>query len=341
MKRSPILLRMRSRARHMLTPGTAGLLAVVLFALPTALASNHSDDHKAAPVAALAAAKQPRCFGAASRDSKVRCDNPALRYKVVPTPDDALLLPNAPCDPVYNSTPYVCEFGAPVDEADGTVVLLGDSHATHWRGALIGVAEAYNWHGVSMTRSGCTFSKAEPRLPGKLKQECIDWRLDVYEYFSEHPEVRTVFISQHPGHIVVPPGRTEHGAKLRGFRDAWKALPDTVKHIVVIRDTPYVKTATADCVTKALRHHDDASAVCALPLRQSLKEDAAADAAARYPMPGLRVADMTSYMCSTSSCYPVVGGVLTHKDLGHITAVFSTTLGPFLLRKVRAFGVKI
>lgn len=341
MKRSPILLRMRSRAWHLLTPGTAGLLAVVLFALPTALASDNSDGPKAVPVAASAAAKQPRCFGAASRDGKVRCDNPGLRYEVVPTPDDALLLPNAPCDPVDNSKPFVCGFGAPVDEADGTVVLLGDSHATHWRGALIGVAEAYNWHGVSMTRSGCTFSKAEPRLPGKLKQECIDWRVDVYNWFAQHPEVRTVFISQHPGNIVVPPGQTEHGAKLRGFRDAWRAFPDTVKHIVLIRDTPYVKFDTPDCVTRALRRHEDAGVVCELPLSRSLKEDAAAVAAARYPMPGLRVADMTSYMCSTSSCYPVVGGALTHKDLGHITAVFSTTLAPFLLRKVRAFGVKI
>src|SRR3954452_2615246 len=117
------------------------LLAAALLALPAALASS-----------------PPRCFGAASRDPVHPCHNPALRYKVIPTPDNAVLYPNAPCDPVYQSVPYQCTFGLDEDKASGTIALLGDSHATHWRGAIIKGAEAHTWHRVSMTRPGRTFS---------------------------------------------------------------------------------------------------------------------------------------------------------------------------------------
>ncbi|MDX6663922.1 MAG: hypothetical protein QOG68_128 [Solirubrobacteraceae bacterium] len=334
----PMLRRMRSPVRQLLTPAAAGLLGAALLALPSALASHAPAAH---PVAASAAAKQPRCFGAASRDPEHPCRNPALRYKVIPTPDDALISPNAPCDPDYQATPHTCAFGLAENKAKGTVLLIGDSHAVHWRGALIVVATAYHWRGLSMTRTGCTFSQAEPVLPGNLKQQCIDWRKQVYAWLTAHPEVRTIFISQHPGNVVVPPGKTERQTKLEGFRDAFRALPDTVRHVVVIRDTPYVGVKNFDCVRHAITNHKDAGRVCAIPASHAIKVDDAADAVARYPMPGLKVADLNKYQCDASLCYPVVGGALTHKDTGHITAVFSTTLGPYLLRTVRSFGIRI
>lgn len=332
-----ILQPMRARARQLLTPGSAALLAAAVFALPAALASDAGPE----PPRASASAKTPRCFGAASRDTVTRCRNPALRTRVIPKPYDAVLLPNAPCEPIYNTTPFQCEFGQAVEESKGTIALLGDSHATHWRGGLIEVSKHYDWHGISLTRSGCTFSTAEPVLPGKLKQECLDWRAQVYQWFTDNPQVRTVFISQHPGKVVVPRGSTEQATKRRGFREAWKLLPDSVKHIVIIRDTPYVSSKTPDCINAAMKRKLDAGRACALPRSRALKVDDAAEAAKGFSLPGLRVIDMTNYLCSTKECFPVVGGALTHKDQGHITAIFSATTGPFLLRKVRSFGIKI
>jgi hypothetical protein len=326
---------MRQLGRHLLTPSGAALLAAAALGLPAAFAADGPTPQ------ASAAANPPRCFGAASRDVVKPCHNPALRYKVIPKPEDAVLLPNAPCEPIFESVPYQCTFALDEKKAKGTIALLGDSHATHWRGALIKVAAAYKWHGVSMTRSGCPFSTAEPRLPGKLKQECIDWRTNVYRWFKDHPEVRTVVISQHRGDIVVPKGQTEYWTKMHGFRDAWRLLPDSVRHIVIIRDTPYVTNDTDDCVSKALRKHQDAGVECALPRSRSLRQDVAAEAAVRYEIPGLRLIDMTNYMCDSSKCFAVVGGALTHKDLGHITTVFSDSMGPFLLRKIRALGIKV
>ena len=39
-------------------------------------------------------------------------------------------------------------------------------------------------------------------------------------------------------------------------------------------------------------------------------------------------------MCDRRRCFPVVGGVLVHKDGSHLTTPFATSLGPFLLRSV-------
>lgn len=331
--RAPILPHMRRRPLLATLAATAAAGA----ALPLALAA---DGDRVATTAA-APAQKLRCFGGPSRDVVKPCRNPALATKVFPTPADAVLYPNAECKPVVRSVPYQCLFGAPLERAKGTVALVGDSHATHWRSALLDVAKAYGWHGVSMTRAGCPLSKAEPVLPRRLKQDCLDWRKQVFAWFRANPQVRTVFVSQYAGRVVVPPGKTEQQVQREGYRDAWRALPDTVKHVVVIRDTPYVSFRTFACINRAIRRKQNAGERCARPREVALKRDYAAEAAERYDVPGVRVVDMTRFFCSQTRCFPVVGGALTHKDEGHITLVFGETLGPFLLRKVRALGIKI
>jgi hypothetical protein len=44
------------------------------------------------------------------------------------------------------------------------------------------------------------------------------------------------------------------------------------------------------------------------------------------------VVDLTPHFCGRRRCFPVVGGVLVHKDTDHLTRRFSRTLGPYLLR---------
>ena len=331
---APILPRMRRARSPLVLLALAGGLA----ALPAALAA---DGDRTPTARAAAPVQKMRCFGAPTRDTVKPCRNPALDARVFPTPDDALLYPNAACDPIAGSEPYQCLFGRPLEKAKGTVALIGDSHATHWRSALLDVAEDYGWHGVSMTRAGCTFSEAEPILPAKLKRECLEWREQVHAWLAANPQVRTVFVSQHPGAVVVPEGSTERRTKLRGFRAAWRRMPDTVRHIVVIRDTPYVTFKTFDCIDRVRSRGGNAGERCAIPRRRALKRDHAAEAAVNSGRGGVRVVDMTRFFCSTRQCFPVVGGASTHKDPGHITLVFGETLGPFLLRKVRALGIRI
>jgi len=38
------------------------------------------------------------------------------------------------------------------------------------------------------------------------------------------------------------------------------------------------------------------------------------------------------FQCSARFCFPVIGGVLVHKDIDHITRTFAETLAPYLQR---------
>jgi hypothetical protein len=140
----------------------------------------------------------------------------------------------------------------------------------------------------------------------------------------------------HLGHTTIRvqtrPGQSEFEAEVDGYQRAWRALPRSVKHIVVVRDTPYVPVGTMDCVERAMDRHQRAGARCAVP--RGIAPDAAAVAARRMRDPRIRVVDLNRFICDRRRCYPVVGGVLVFKDLDHLTPLFATTLGPFLDRRV-------
>jgi hypothetical protein len=271
---------------------------------------------------------QPRCFGAASRDPRRACVNRALRLSVVPSPRAARRARNAACTRAGRTgLVSVCAFGVAPSQAASTIALVGDSHAQHWRGALEVVAQARRWRGLSITRSGCPYTTAVPVLPGRRRSlDCMTWNTQLRAWFGAHPEVQTVFISSHAG------AKTK-GSTAAGYRNALRALPSSVKRVYLIRDTPYLKPYSG-CVGRALAKHQRPGPACAQPRQGRLLPDAHADAARSLHSKRVRVIDMTRYYCGPHSCLPVVGGALVFKEGGHLTSVFASTLGPFLLRAI-------
>ena len=293
---------------------------------------------------ALPPVPESACFGAAARDPLgTPCRDPRLRHLVVPSPAEARQLPNSPCAPVERGAAMnVCSFGADPGEATRTVALVGDSHAGHWRAALDVVARARGWRGLSIAHTGCPLSKAVRNLeePDRF-HACAAWKQAVFAWFDRHPEVSTVFVSGLSGGTgVIPPrGGSRFAASVRGYRRAWEALPATVRRIVVIRDTPKMRGDTGACVERALANRRAPGASCAVPRRDSLDRDPMVAAAAGVRSDRVRTVALTEFFCGRRRCYPVIGGALVVRDQNHLTAVFSTTLGPYLLRKVDALSV--
>jgi hypothetical protein len=307
-----------------MTPGRAAVLAIVAIAAGQAIAAH--------------GAGTPRCYGAAARDLRHPCTHSRLRFRVTPTPDNAVIEPSAPCVPTPGA-PDQCFFGVRDAEARGWAALVGDSHAGHWRGALIGVAAHFGWHGVSLTRTGCPFTMAYVLGSPGTAAHCAKWRDQVLSYLDTHPKFHTIFVSAHPGRVRVPQGSSTLRAKMRGYLDVWNRVPPSVTHIVVIRDTPINLVRTVPCINAAMRRHHDAGRVCAIPVKEGvLKPDPEAMAAIRYQPPRVGVIDLTHYFCDTR-CYPVIGGVLVHKDIDHLTALYSETLAPYMLSHVRRLGI--
>ena len=263
--------------------------------------------------------------------------NRALRSRVTPRPEDAILQPEATCKPPpSNAPPPLCEFGVPSDQATATILLIGDSHATHWRPALAVVAQALRWHVISLTRPSCPFTTATTIEPGPKPRECTQWNGQVVQFARDHPEIATVVVSEDHEPIVVPRGSTLAATEIDGFTAAWHALPDSVQHLLVIRDDPYDRLQTPDCVDRARRRHQDIGRRCAIPRHESLKTDYAVTAArrehARDPASRVLVTDLTPFFCGRRLCLPVVGGVLVHRDGTHLSLLYARTLGPYLLR---------
>jgi hypothetical protein len=275
------------------------------------------------------------CFGAAARDPQ--CAGASASRSVSPSPAKARTLPNSPCTAVPGQKyPPVCSFGVPEATATDTVALVGDSHAGHWRAALAEVAAAKGWHGLSITHTSCPFQMAVRDLRGDRRGSCVGWKWDVFTWFAMHPEVSTVFVAGLTGgsSVVAARGKSAFQTSQQGYLDAWSNFPDTVKRIVVIRDTPKFLHDTDTCIERAVKRHKDPGTACARPRKDALDPDPAIAAAAKMPKNRMQAVDLTRYFCSAAKCFPVVGGALVLRDTTHMTGVFSASLGTFLGRAV-------
>jgi hypothetical protein len=245
-------------------------------------------------------------------------------------------VPNAVCYRLHvEDLLRPCWFGAPRSQAQTEVALVGDSHASAWRAALAAIARRQGWHAISITLSQCAFSRVVTPQPKSQRDACRRFNDQLIAWFGRHPEITTVFVV---ADNVPRPGRR---TRARGFRDAWRALPHTVRNIVVIRDNPRAELSTPDCVQRAMRARVPAGQACALVRRTALRPDPAIDAARRMHSDRIRPIDLSDFFCDASSCYPVIGGVLVFKDSNHLTREYASTLGPYVLRAIRRAGVPL
>jgi hypothetical protein len=286
--------------------------------------------------AATPAAAAPKCFGAAARDAAHPCSNPTR--SVYPKLADVDRASGPACRLTSEKPQPVCTFGASAAKARGHVALIGDSHALQWRPAVDAVAKAERWRAYSVTAPGCFFSDAVDDLAEGIRAPCQAWYRSALRWIARHPEVSTVFVSQNADTpVVVPPGTTALAIKVAGFRRAWAALPKTVKHVVVIRDTPATSDATVACVRGAIATRTQRpGTACPLARSVAVRDDTAVAATKTLRFKRYQSVDLTSFFCGPRSCYPVIGGVLVYRDVfGHINVAYARTLAPYLLRKVR------
>ena len=275
--------------------------------------------------AAVSVLAQPACFGAAERDPNRHCSNPSLARTLIPTPGQALLDPGAPCQPIAGVTiARPCEFGDRAGDSAPDVLLVGDSHTNNWRGALNVAAQARGWRGVSMTRPGCALSTevypSAPPGPALCRQR----NAEAVRWLVEHPSVHTVVTAASAG----------RGLSARGFSAMFSQLPASVRDIYVIRDVPRARFSTAECVRAIHRRRLPTRRVCAFSRAGAILSDPAFAAAQSGPS-RLHAIDLTRHFCDPTRCYPVIGGSYVYIDDNHMNTMFSTTLGPFLLRNLR------
>ncbi|CAB4919232.1 unannotated protein [freshwater metagenome] len=316
----------------------AAAMACVLFVVGVARADLTRQINRSHAAEAAVVKKLPRCFGAGARDPLNTCTTPAMVKKVVPSPGSAAGEKNAPCRaPKLTGRVLTCRFGVPYAKAKRLVLLVGDSHASMFRATLEVVARKRAWAGISITHTGCAFSKAEKTLAPREQTICRQWRRQTQAWIAAHPEVSVVFVAGISGGDIIPTGSmSRQETAVEGYRAMWRALPAHVTDLVYLRDTPKASLSTLQCVEDALAAGKDPRSVCALPRAKVLGPDAGVEAVRREDNPRWRLVGVNDLLCDTSRCFTVIGGALVYKDGHHLTKVFATTLGPILDRRLAA-----
>ena len=340
--------RLRSRPRWSLAAG-AGLTAVaVVVAVGSAVSvPGPSGQAVAAPAVVFAApapSRAPRARRAApSLSRSVLAAAPVLRAvrravaAGVPVPRN--LDPSLQAAQGDRAQPFTdgchagftgtalrrCAYGDP--RGTRTVLLLGDSHATHWFPALDRAARARHWRLVSVTKSTCPPPKISFWSPvlGRPYRECDRWREAVLARIrAERPDVVVMGSARHynQDYRFQVYGR----AWLAGWRETVRAARAAGARVVVLGPTPLPRENVPDCVA---RHLDDTLA-CTRPLRDAVDgRGLEAEQAAVQRAGGVYV-DVRPWACARGRCAVVVGNLLLYRDDNHLTTSFTAWLAPVM-----------
>jgi peptidoglycan/LPS O-acetylase OafA/YrhL len=210
-----------------------------------------------------------------------------------------------------------CDFGSPNSRLK--IVMLGDSHATHWFPTFEEIARRQSVYFRGVAKSVCLFS-LEPVYNEALKRsytECADWSQNVIEWLArEKPDI--VLISQSPGYPT---------ASLEGMVAAWERLVAMRLNVQAVVSTPWMPFEPSKCISTSKTWTSD----CVSNRSVAFKPDLARAAAERVQVP---ILDFSDEFCRPIHCPPVIGGVFVYRDRHHMTATFARTLADDMENKL-------
>lgn len=323
-RRAPRLAEARPRRTAVL----AGLATVLVLCIPTAgLLTVAAQEHAlSSTVDAYVTGGEP-CFGADAAVSG--CTNPSLADELLPplsvrTEDTG---DTFRCSAAAEARDFPgCTFGS--ERPDATrVALTGNSHATMLIPGLVDQLEARNWRLDVYVGKGC-----EWRAPGPDDSVACEARRTFMQraFTGERPYDIILVTSKSPDETSVAKRAAIRTATL----EAWKPVLELGTSIVVLRDNPRVPTEAAACVDRSDAARLNAGA-CAFPVAEAYPTFDLNIAAAAMTDGAVPVVDLGELYCSEGTCPLAVGNVLVYRDLHHITATWSRTLGPILVERIR------
>lgn len=201
----------------------------------------------------------------------------------------------------------------------GTIVVIGDSHAQQWMGAVLPIAQAREKDVVALLKAGCAFALGEPPVRGVTG--CEEWREAALAYIHKLEPDLVV------GMATKSTPDTPDEAMLGGLQETVDALSDFAPRIVLIRDNPRFASDMFRCV-------EDFGAASPSCVRNADEVLASVNPARSLASGQVTVVDMTDYLCPEGVCLPVIGGVVVYLDDDHLTGTFARTLAPALEREL-------
>ncbi len=282
-----------------------------------------------AAAAQVATAEGDPCFGAGALEPGRICTAPFGPPITVTLPDaERPWFTDDACDVDRTGPMEVarCRWGT--EEPTRHVVLVGDSHAEMWRGAMHLLAEQENWRLDEILLGGCPANEARVATfdNGPIDTDaCRNWGEEATDYIAE----------TRPDDVVTSSFASAYGfsdgpeAGVQGYADTWDRWASAGARVHVLQDVP--RTGGVHMPTCVAAHAADPTA-CATPRDVALPTDPSRQAV-RLASGAVRSVDLTDRFCDETRCYAVIGGAQVYWDVNHLTALYSRSLAEVLGRE--------
>jgi peptidoglycan/LPS O-acetylase OafA/YrhL len=269
------------------------------------------------------------CFGAAAMETESECPEP---FGVPQDLDPALARSDRgvlamPCLGVADSTELrPCELGDV--EGDVTIAVVGNSHAAALTSGLDAYAQEYGWRIETFLRQDCQGAVAT-QVAGFPTQSCLEWTGTAMDAIRADDEIDLVVFQSYMGSAPGEFTDAQRAELSASMIETWDSLHEAGKEVAVISDVPGTRPSNApDCIGQHLKEYDP----CSIPREEVAVSNVMFDAASTYEHAS--AVDITDLFCDADRCHAIIGGVVVYFDAHHLTATYSRTVSPYVVREL-------
>ncbi|PQZ96023.1 acyltransferase [Arthrobacter sp. MYb227] len=204
-------------------------------------------------------------------------------------------------------------------QASKTIVLVGDSHAQHWSGAVDVMATKQGWRWILLTKPSCRFGG-----PSETRgEECAAFNTAASEYVLEHSPDAVITLGSFSVLGEDEDGNTPAAQEhiVPGYEQGVRPFLDAGIPVVALRDTPRFVNPPPECVDR----FGSEAPECQASVEDLLATDSPLLELDESGSLGenFSTMDMSEVLCPDGICKPVIGNVLVYMDESHLTGVFA------------------
>lgn len=217
--------------------------------------------------------------------------------------------------------PQTCIFNK--EGKNGTIYLVGGSHAAHWLPALQTLITDLDLKIYTSTKSSCTFANPKDSFINEIgfNESCKKWNETIIKEIIETAPDLVVAI----GTRTLVKGEKVEEIIPNAYISNFKILKENNIQVLAIRDTPNMGIHIPACIHKFNYQESDCQ-----QQRNKHLDDLAFMKYKNQVSDWLYIADPMKYFCSTTTCNSVKDNIMIYRDAHHLTVEYSKLLGPWM-----------